>query len=204
MINRCTANSWFLDTQCLVLLRDQFKIKEIPVEWEEHRTRKTSIKRLYSDVKLHGTGLIKLIPQKASEKPLFFLKSDVAQKFIKFCIIGILGFLFVTGVTYITSILTRDMILWYVANTIAFFIAIVIQFLLNKKWTFANKSKRVKKQLGLDVFGRIIGWGINEVILIYLSSMLSLNILLATIAGVACSVIFNFIFDKFIVFTKRD
>jgi glycosyltransferase involved in cell wall biosynthesis len=54
-------DSWFWDTEILVVADALgFPIKEFPVVWEERKTHRTPIRRLISDVMLHGTGLIRL------------------------------------------------------------------------------------------------------------------------------------------------
>jgi glycosyltransferase involved in cell wall biosynthesis len=55
------SDSWFWDTEVVVLAkRFGFKIKEIPVHWVEKKGRRTPIRRLLSDVCLHGAGLVTL------------------------------------------------------------------------------------------------------------------------------------------------
>ena len=57
-----TSNTWFWDTEVIVFARKfGFKVKEIPVYWNEKKGRRTPIKRLMSDVLLHGYGLVGLI-----------------------------------------------------------------------------------------------------------------------------------------------
>jgi len=56
------SDSWFWDTEVIVLAKKfGFKIKEIPVYWVEKKGRRTPIKRLLSDVWLHGAGLLRLL-----------------------------------------------------------------------------------------------------------------------------------------------
>ena len=55
------SDSWFWDTEVIVIAKRRgFKIKEIPIEWEEKKGRRTPLKRLLRDVWLHGTGLLTL------------------------------------------------------------------------------------------------------------------------------------------------
>ncbi len=57
----CLEDSWFWDTEVIVRSREMgLRIAEIPVSWEERKYRRTSMRRLLSDVYLHGTGLIRL------------------------------------------------------------------------------------------------------------------------------------------------
>ena len=55
------SDSWFWDTEVIVIAkRCGFRIKEIPIDWEEKKGSRTPMKRLFRDVRLHGTGLLTL------------------------------------------------------------------------------------------------------------------------------------------------
>jgi glycosyltransferase AglD len=54
-------DSWFWDTEILVMASKMgYKITELPVKWIERKSSRTSLRRLWSDVWLHGTGIIRL------------------------------------------------------------------------------------------------------------------------------------------------
>jgi glycosyltransferase involved in cell wall biosynthesis len=54
-------DSWAWDTEILLLaLRMRFQVAEVPVVWTERRYRRTPLHRLGSDIRLHGTSLIRL------------------------------------------------------------------------------------------------------------------------------------------------
>lgn len=54
-------DSWAWDTEVLVLAHHlRFQVVEVPVDWTEHRYRRTPVRRLWSDIRLHGTFLIRL------------------------------------------------------------------------------------------------------------------------------------------------
>lgn len=206
IIQYCESDSWFLDTECLVLLRDDFRIKEIPVKWTENRRKKTDVKRLFTDVKKHGLGLMNLAIRKLRRDGIFFLKSDFFLKLFKFCIIGALSFLFVSGITFFASIFTSNSNVLWTVNSLSFFVAIFLQFKINKRWTFEDENKRVKKQLGIDIIGRLIGWGIYTTVYIIIQNIIidfKYAYLFATAGGAIVSVLFNFFFEKTIVFSKR-
>jgi glycosyltransferase involved in cell wall biosynthesis len=60
-LNNCKSDDWFWDTEIIVRsIHDNYKYVEFPVEWKEKKGRRTSLKRLVSDVMIHGLGLIKL------------------------------------------------------------------------------------------------------------------------------------------------
>lgn len=54
-------DSWFWDTEVVVVAHELgFEVVEMPVAWVEKKVRRTSIRRLLSDIYLHGTGLLRL------------------------------------------------------------------------------------------------------------------------------------------------
>ncbi|MFZ0829801.1 MAG: glycosyltransferase [Thermoplasmata archaeon] len=62
-------DSWFWDTEILVLAKKAgFRVEEIPVTWSERKHKFTSIRRLISDVYLHGTGFIRLAGRVSREE----------------------------------------------------------------------------------------------------------------------------------------
>lgn len=61
LLNSCGSTGWFWDTEIIVRSRQKgYKCIEFPVEWEEKRRNKTSLKRLVNDIYIHGRGIIKL------------------------------------------------------------------------------------------------------------------------------------------------
>lgn len=63
-------DSWFWDTEVLVLAKHRgYEVAEVPVEWVERKSRHTSLRRLLSDVNLHGLGLLRLKASLESQDP---------------------------------------------------------------------------------------------------------------------------------------
>ena len=62
ILRMTSENSWFWDAEFLVLaFKYGLKIKESPVNWVEEKYVRTSIKRLLSDIRLHGIGIVRLV-----------------------------------------------------------------------------------------------------------------------------------------------
>jgi glycosyltransferase involved in cell wall biosynthesis len=60
-MDKCISDTWFWDTEIIVRsVHKNYKCAEFPVEWKETQTKKTPIKRLFSDIRIHGTGILKL------------------------------------------------------------------------------------------------------------------------------------------------
>jgi glycosyltransferase involved in cell wall biosynthesis len=61
IIPQTVEDSWFWDTEVLVLAHlNGLRIKEVPVHWVEGKARRTPLRRLGSDIYLHGAGLVRL------------------------------------------------------------------------------------------------------------------------------------------------
>ena len=60
-LNNCKSDDWFWDTEIIVRsIHDKYKYVEFPVAWTEKKGKRTSLKRLLSDVMIHGLGMIRL------------------------------------------------------------------------------------------------------------------------------------------------
>ena len=60
-LDNCKSDDWFWDTEIIIRsIHDKYKYVEFPVEWEEKKGQRTSMKRLLSDVVIHGLGIIRL------------------------------------------------------------------------------------------------------------------------------------------------
>ena len=60
-LDNCKSDDWFWDTEIIIRsIHDKYKYVEFPVEWKEKKRQITPMKRLLSDVMIHGRGIIKL------------------------------------------------------------------------------------------------------------------------------------------------
>ena len=67
-----TENTWAWDTECIVLLRRLgMRLGELPVSWEEKKTRNTRVSRLIGDVFVHGLALLRMYPRLRSSTSRF-------------------------------------------------------------------------------------------------------------------------------------
>ena len=54
-------DSWFWDTEILILALERgIPVAELPVTWVERKSGRTHFRRLFSDLVIHGTGLLRL------------------------------------------------------------------------------------------------------------------------------------------------
>ena len=61
IIDLSRVNSWFWDAEIIIIcLQLGISVRELPVEWKENKYVRTSLKRLFHDIILHGWGLLLL------------------------------------------------------------------------------------------------------------------------------------------------
>lgn len=62
ILDQTKEDSWFWDTELLVIAKKfNLRVTEIGVNWVETKYFKTPIRRLLSDIYIHGTGIVKLL-----------------------------------------------------------------------------------------------------------------------------------------------
>ena len=114
----------------------------------------------------------------------------------QFAIVGAIGSLTTLAVTAtLTSILG---IFYAVSALIGLESSTPIVFFLNDRWTFSNVSKKTKAMqrfLKNNLVG-LIGFGINETILISLTSVLGIHYLLSEGIAIIITFVFTFMASK--------
>lgn len=100
----------------------------------------------------------------------FGMNPKEAERFIKFLIVGTIGFVVDFGILTLlkefTSLPTAA------ANTISFTAAVISNFTLNRYWTYPDsRSKSIWSQLGQFTLVNIVGLLINTTILLVLESV---------------------------------
>lgn len=67
LLRQYRFDDWFWDTEAIVIAhRNCFKIKEFPIFWGEKKGSRTPLKRLFSDIWIHGRGIFKLLREQYS------------------------------------------------------------------------------------------------------------------------------------------
>jgi glycosyltransferase involved in cell wall biosynthesis len=62
MLRESIFDDWFWDTEIFVIARrNNLTIHEFAVEWQEKRGNKTPILRLLKDIRIHGSGIFRLL-----------------------------------------------------------------------------------------------------------------------------------------------
>ena len=99
----------------------------------------------------------------------FGFKPKEVERFLKFAVVGTIGFVVDFGT--LTLLIELFGLPTLVANTISFSAAVVSNFTLNRYWTYPDsRSKSIQSQLGQFVLINLLGLGLNSVILFLLES----------------------------------
>lgn len=132
-----------------------------------------------------------------------FFRHATTRQLAKFAIVGCAN----TAVDFFFYILlTRGwlgfQLHFLVGNFIAFFIAVVNSYLLNKRWTFKNLDTRHHVQFTKFLLVNAITLGFYEVILFFLIDRFQLFDLVAKLIAVMMVTIWNFSANKYWTFRK--
>jgi len=124
-------------------------------------------------------------------------------QFIKFTIVGGLG----TIIDFLIYIfLTRSFLFWQKnflwANFISVFLSATFNFVLNKKWTFKDKSKKIFVQYIKFWIIVLTGLLIYQSIFYSLVKTLSIYDIVSKLIAVIISGIYRFISHKYWTFSK--
>ncbi len=103
-------------------------------------------------------------------KPIFAIASRFAikpkelERFLKFMVVGTIGFVVDFGTLNLLVQLAHFQLL--IANTISFSLAVLSNFTWNRLWTYPDsRSKAIRSQLVQFAMVNIVGWGINTFVL---------------------------------------
>lgn len=132
-----------------------------------------------------------------------FIPGHSAYQFLRFCVIGSVGVVVNSVIMYLSYDL---MGLHYVlASVMAFFVASLNNFLLNKKFTFQDKDyglRALAKQYAKFLSVTLIGLGINLGVLMALVEFFGLYPVISNLVGVLFATVSNFLGNKFFAFKQ--
>lgn len=120
----------------------------------------------------------------------------INDKFFHFCLVGAITFVIDYGLLYLlTEYLHCNYLL---SSALAFTIAVIINYILCKKFVFQVQNKS-KKAFLLFVFTSIIGLGINQLCMWFLVEFLFWHYLLAKILATMIVTGWNYITKKIVL-----
>lgn len=95
-------------------------------------------------------------------------------------------------------------IVYWVSSIFALEISLISSFYLHEKWTFVNVAKlsnSKRRFLQYNVFS-LIGFGINEMILIFFTEQLDIHYLTSEMVAIVITFFFNYAINKKITWKK--
>lgn len=126
--------------------------------------------------------------------------SETILKFIRFGIVGTIGFVIDFSITYLLK--EKLKVNRFVANSFGFSLAVINNYLLNRYWTFQNYSPNVLKEFSLFLLVCLVGLLLNNVVLYFLNEKANFSFYVAKIGSVLVVLSWNFIANYFYVFQQ--
>jgi len=128
-------------------------------------------------------------------------RTGIGADFIRFAVVGTLGFCWDTGTVYALRHLTG----LYIAGFLSYFVASTANWALNRVWTFRHKDHSAAHVQWAKFFAaNLIGFAFNRgtyFTLISISSLCHNQPIFAIIAGSAAGLLFNYFLSKRFVFS---
>ena len=127
-----------------------------------------------------------------------FKHYHVGEQFIKYCLVGVAN----TTVDFLSYLLlTRLFVFWkehfLAANIIAFLIANMCSFFLNKHFTFQNKTRNISQQYSRFFIVSIIYIALVQSLLFIGVEQFGMYDVVAKVIATAIGLIWNFIAHKY-------
>lgn len=128
------------------------------------------------------------------------------RTFLRFCVVGVVGFLVDTVVLYAAAPLAG----WYAARMLSFLVAATATWWLNRKYTFAStaatRDRSMRHQYLSYLHAMLLGGAVNY--LVYAAVILWVKVPAAPMVGVAlgscAGLFFNFVSARYFIFAARD
>lgn len=126
--------------------------------------------------------------------------TEIALKFLKFCVVGSLGL----GIDFGITFLSKERARWnkYVANSLGFISAATSNFFFNKFWTFNDTDPDQLVQYSKFILIALIGLAINNLIIYLLINKRKMKFYWAKLVAVGVVVLWNFIANYNFTFTS--
>ncbi len=124
----------------------------------------------------------------------------IIWKFVKFCIVGLLGLVIDFGSTYWLK--EKIKIPKYLANSVGFSLAVISNYFLNKYWTFQDYNLEVFLQAQKFAAISLIGLALNNQILYLLNQKMKINFYFAKLLAIGIVVFWNFLANYFYTFSS--
>ena len=123
------------------------------------------------------------------------------KQFVKFAMVGAIGTVVNLAVLKLTLMLCGQLnestpfVVEAFASGLAFAVAVVSNYLLNRWWTFRSSGTMSSEFLKFLVVS-IAGLVLNEVVFYAFRAQLHVNVLVSQLLAIACVLPFNFVVNK--------
>ena len=121
-------------------------------------------------------------------------------KIIKFGIVGFLGFVIDFGLTFVFK--EKLKMNKFVANALGFLISAVVNFTVNRIWTFENHNPDLGMQFGRFMTIASVALMLNSLIIYILNGKIRINFYVSKIIAVLFVMFYNFIMNSLFTFVK--
>ncbi len=132
---------------------------------------------------------------------LLLARTGLSADFIRFGVVGTLGFCWDTATVYAT----KNHFGLYVAGTLGFFVAATVNWAFNRWWTFRHRAHIAAHVQWLKfLLANAIGFIFNRgtfFALVAASALCRAEPVLAIVAGSAAGLVFNYFLSKKLVFS---
>ena len=124
---------------------------------------------------------------------------NVFIQLIRYTFVG--GFAFIIDFSLLWFLTDICDIYYLISATISFFVGLIINFFLSKKWIF-NKSKVDNKKLEFLFFALIgiVGLGLNDLFIWFLTDYCNIHYLVSKIIAVFLVYLWNFCARKYLLY----
>ncbi len=130
------------------------------------------------------------------------LKQEKYRQFFRYCVGGAIAFVVDFSLLYV---LTEFLKVWYLwSATISFSLAAVVNYLIQRYWTFNSTDRRIARQFFIFLSVQTVGLFINNIIMYVAVEYFSLWYLFAKILSTGAVLIWNFGASKIFVFNEKS
>jgi len=165
------------------------KIVEVPITFTNRTVGKS--KAGAKEIIYYLQNLIKYLPY----------KKEVILQFFKFAFVGLIGTIVNVSIMYT---LTEYLGVYYVISAFfAFCIAVTVNFIFNKVWTFREKIQdRIIKEYNIFFLVSLSALSVNLLFLYIFTEFLGIYYIISQIIAIGISLMINFIGNKIWTFQK--
>ena len=120
------------------------------------------------------------------------------EKFLRFGIVGFIGFVIDFGLTYLFK--EKLKLNKFVANAIGFSVAAVNNYILNRVWTFRSQNPNVGREFFMFILISLVGLAINTLVIWFFVKKCKFNFYFSKLIAVGVVMIWNFILNLLFTF----